>query len=95
MTKKYIILKQSKEFLELQQSFGEVKQKLIHMYAKDHNIDFIQACINLDEFQLATTRDFLTYISNDSNKNLKEFIDSINLIKHYLDKFYEVNTSIS
>ena len=95
MTKKYIALKQSKEFLELQKLFGETKKKLIQIYAENNNIDFIQACINLDEFQLAITQDFLTYITNDSNKNLEEFDDSINCIKHYIRKFYEINTSIS
>ena len=33
MTKKYVDLKQTKEFLELQKLFGEKKQDLIQKYA--------------------------------------------------------------
>jgi len=91
MTKKSIAVKQSKEFLELHQSFSEVKQKLVHLYVKNnYDNKFLQACADLDEFQLRITQDFLTYSTNDTDKNLDEFSDSIGLIKIYLSNFYNV-----
>jgi len=99
MTKKSIAAKQAKEFLELQQSFGEVKQKLIHLYVKNnYDSKFLQACVNLDEFQLTITQDFLTYSSKDTEKNSDEFSNSIGFIKNYLKNFsnvYENNSIIS
>jgi hypothetical protein len=89
MTKKYVDLKQTKEFLELQKLFGEKKQDLIQKYAANNNINLMQACTNLDEFQLSVSQDFLNYILNDADRNLDEFNESIFRVKQYLSKFYE------
>jgi hypothetical protein len=87
--KKIVKLKQAKEFLKLQKLFGETKENLIQKYAATYNTNLLQACVNLDEFQLSVSQDFLNYISNDPNRNLDEFNESMTRVKNYLDKFYE------
>ena len=89
MTKKSIIIKQAQLLFPLQKKLYELKEKLLHLYAKTNDIVFLEAQMQLVEFELAIWKDFLTYSHHD-NESIDEFDESIFLINYHLKKFCDV-----
>jgi hypothetical protein len=89
MTKKSIIIKQAQLLFPLQKKLYELKEKLLHLYAKTNDIVFLEAQANLLEFELTICKDFLAY-SHSENASIDEFDECISLINYHLKKFCDV-----
>lgn len=83
---------QTKELLNLQKIFTSNKEKLLHLFLKTNDNDYIQAIIDLNEFECALYKDFLNYTHNQTD--LSEFNISTDVMKKYLNNFsnaYKIN----